>query len=51
MNNYVNNVCNRKSIRLKNDDYSRAGLYFITIYTQNRLYLFGEIIGDENGVE
>ena len=47
MNNYVNNVRNRKSIRLKNYDYSQAGLYFITICTQNRLHLFGEIIGDE----
>jgi putative transposase len=36
----------RKSIRLKGYDYSQAGLYFITICTQNRLCLFGEI---ENG--
>ena len=33
----------RKSIRLKGYDYSQAGLYFITICTQNRLCLFGEI--------
>ena len=36
----------RKSIRLKGYDYSQAGLYFITICTQNHLCLFGEI---ENG--
>lgn len=37
----------RKSIRLKGYDYSQAGLYFITICTQNRACLFGEIIGGE----
>ena len=36
----------RRSIRLKGYDYSRAGLYFITICTQNRACLFGQI---ENG--
>ena len=33
----------RKSIRLKGYDYSLAGLYFVTICTQNRAYLFGNI--------
>ncbi|MBP1618882.1 MAG: hypothetical protein H6Q14_2709 [Bacteroidetes bacterium] len=33
----------RKSIRLKGYDYTQAGLYFITICTQNRLCLFGKI--------
>lgn len=37
----------RKSIRLKNYDYSLAGLYFITICVNNRLPLFGEIIDGE----
>ena len=37
----------RRSIRLKGYDYSQAGLYFITICTQNRACLFGKI---ENGV-
>ncbi|MBN1848579.1 MAG: transposase [Deltaproteobacteria bacterium] len=37
----------RKSIRLKGYDYSRAGLYFITICTQMRLCLFGEIRNGE----
>lgn len=37
-------IHNRKSIRLKGYDYSKEGLYFITICTQNRECLFGEII-------
>ncbi len=35
---------NRKSIRLKGYDYSRAGFYFITICTQNHDNLFGKIV-------
>lgn len=35
---------NRQSIRLKNYDYSQSGLYFITICTENREYLFGDIV-------
>jgi len=38
----------RRSIRLKGYDYSRAGLYFITICVQNRECLFGEIIGSSS---
>lgn len=38
---------NRQSIRLKGYDYSKEGLYFITLVCQNRLPLFGKI---ENGV-
>lgn len=34
---------NRKSIRLKGYDYTSAGLYFVTICTQNREHLFGKI--------
>ncbi len=37
----------RKSIRLKGYDYSQAGLYFVTIVSQNCKYLFGEIVGDK----
>jgi len=43
---YSPDIYHRRSIRLKGYDYSQAGLYFITICTQNRLCLFGEI---ENG--
>ena len=37
----------RRSIRLKGYDYSRAGAYFVTTVTQNRLCLFGDVVGDE----
>ena len=37
----------RKSLRLRGFDYSQNGLYFITICTQNRNYLFGKIINGE----
>jgi putative transposase len=35
----------RRSIRLQGYDYSQAGAYFITICTQNRECMFGEIVG------
>ncbi|MBR5972151.1 MAG: transposase [Paludibacteraceae bacterium] len=38
---------NRRSIRLKNYDYSSKGLYFITICCKNMKHLFGEIQNDE----
>lgn len=37
----------RRSIRLKDYDYARAGYYFVTICTQNREHLFAEIIDGE----
>jgi putative transposase len=37
----------RKSIRLKGYDYTQPGWYFITICTQNREWLLGEITGGE----
>lgn len=40
-----NNLPCRKSIRLKNYDYSSNGYYFVTICTQKREKLFGEIVG------
>ncbi|MHA1344653.1 MAG: transposase [Promethearchaeota archaeon] len=39
----MNKKYNRKSIRLRDYDYSQPGLYFITICTQNKLCLFGQI--------
>jgi putative transposase len=33
----------RKNMRLQGYDYSRSGLYFLTIVVQKRLHLFGEI--------
>jgi len=44
---YNPKIHHRKSIRLKNYDYSQAGLYFVTIVTQNRECLFGDIVDDE----
>ena len=37
----------RRSVRLKEYDYSRAGAYFVTICTHNREYLFGNVVNDE----
>ena len=34
----------RRTIRLKNYDYSQKGLYFLTFCSQNREEIFGEII-------
>lgn len=39
-----NDLPDRQSIRLKNYDYSQSGLYFVTICTENRECLFGDII-------
>ena len=46
MNKYNPNIHHRRSIRLKGYDYSKSGLYFITICCQDRACLFGNI---ENG--
>ncbi|MGD1043949.1 MAG: transposase [Bacteroidota bacterium] len=37
----------RKTIRLKEYDYSSPGEYFVTICTQDKLYSFGKIIEEE----
>ena len=37
----------RRSIRLQGYDYSQPGIYFITLCTQNRECLFGEILNGE----
>ena len=47
MSQYNPKIHNRKSLRLKGYDYSRAGLYFITICVQNRAPLFGKIINND----
>ena len=44
---YDPNNHRRRSIRLEGYDYSQAGFYFVTICTQKRLHLFGEIIDGE----
>ena len=37
----------RRSLRLKEYDYTQAGAYYVTIVLQNRLCLFGEIVNTE----
>ncbi len=37
-------IHHRRSIRLKNYDYSQPGAYFITICTENRECLFGNVV-------
>jgi putative transposase len=44
---YNPQIHKRRSIRLKGYDYSRAGLYFITICVQNRKHLFGVVENNE----
>jgi putative transposase len=44
---YNPNIHHRKSIRLKGYDYSRKGLYFVTICCKNRACLFGKIESGE----
>src|SRR5215470_2523364 len=33
----------RRSIRLKDYDYAQAGAYFVTVCTQDRIFLFGDV--------
>ena len=42
---YNPDVHHRKSIRLKEYDYSQEGMYYITICTQDRECILGEIVG------
>ena len=37
----------RKSIRLKEYDYSQEGLYFVTLCTEGMVCLFGKVVGRE----
>ena len=37
----------RRSIRLKDYDYSQEGAYYVTIVTLQRVFLFGEIVNKE----
>jgi putative transposase len=36
----------RRSLRLKGYDYAQAGAYFVTVCTQDRACLFGDVAGD-----
>ena len=44
---YDPEIHRRRSLRLKGYDYTHVGAYFVTIVTQSRLCLFGEIVGKE----
>ncbi len=41
------NVHYRRSIRLKGYDYAQAGAYFVTMCTQDRACLLGDVVGEE----
>lgn len=43
----MSNQFNRRSIRLKGYDYSKEGLYFVTICCQDRACRFGNVVNDE----
>jgi len=36
----------RRSLRLEDYDYAATGAYFVTVCTQNRACLFGEVVND-----
>jgi REP element-mobilizing transposase RayT len=43
----IKSIANRRrSMRIQGWDYSQEGVYFITICTQDKEYLFGEIVAD-----
>ncbi len=42
--NYSRDIRHRRSIRLKGYDYSQRGAYFVTLCTQNKECLFGDIV-------
>ena len=44
---YNPDIHQRRTVRLKDYDYSKTGAYFVTIVTQNRECLFGRIENDE----
>jgi len=44
---YNPDIHHRRSIRLHGYDYSRNGMYFLTICTQDRLRLFGDVADGE----
>ena len=43
----VTKLPNRKSIRLKNYDYSSNGLYFVTVCTKDKNPILSTIVGDD----
>jgi len=45
--NYNPEKYHRRSIRLKDYDYSQAGAYFVTICSWSRECLFGDVVSGE----
>lgn len=45
--NYKQNLPQRHSIRLDGYDYSREGLYFVTVCTKDKVYLFGSVANEK----
>jgi REP element-mobilizing transposase RayT len=46
-NHYDPDIHHRQSIRLKGFDYSIPGAYFVSIVTENRVCIFGDVINDQ----
>jgi putative transposase len=44
---YNPEIHHRRSIRLRGYDYSQPGMYFVTICTQGKEHLFGEVVDGE----
>ncbi len=44
---YDPQIHHRKSIRLRDYDYSQAGAYYITICVKDKVFLFGNVVDDE----
>lgn len=44
----MDNLPQRKQLRLKDYDYSQTGYYFITICTQDKKNIFGHIVGADS---
>ncbi len=42
----MDNSAKRKSTRLKNYDYSKVGVYFVTVCTENQRNILGSIVGE-----
>ena len=41
---YDPEIHHRRSIRLQGYDYAQEGAYFVTVCTQGRVYLFGDVV-------
>jgi len=44
---HLPNQYHRRSIRLEGYDYAQAGLYFVTLCVQDRVWMFGRVEDEE----